>query len=62
MLCTKGKLSPAVKMQKLAQEGARIPNEEGSSIIFLEVEIRLGKIVRVQLNTCKISLLDKYFL
>ena len=49
-------------MQKLAQEGARILSEEGCSIIFLEVEIRLGKIARVQLKTCKISLLDKYFL
>ena len=47
-------------MQKLAQGGTRILGEEGCSVIFLEVKIRLGKIVRVQLDTCKISLLDKY--
>ena len=50
-------------MQKLAQGGAGILCEEGCSVIFLEVEIRLGKIVCVQHNTCKISMLHthKYF-
>ena len=39
-------------MQKLTQGRAAILGEEGRPVIFFEVEVRLGEIVSVQLNTC----------